>query len=730
MIHRLDGAQVARLFPFHLVLDSELRIVGYGPSLAKIDPAVTERPWFGDLFRIRIPRIAPEFEALYNAASTVGDGDPSRRPETPGPKSTTTTESDDRIWEVEGALKTGALYVLDHLLSGFSFRMQMLASEPPPRLVFVGSPLLTTKEHLDRYGLTLSDFAPFDFALDYLLALRMKDSLIEETTQLASKLEQTNQDLQDQVEARRSADQSKDTFLMSMSHEIRTPMNAITGLTSLLLEMDPVTARRQHLSTIETAARTLQALIDGILEFSKLESGSFDRSEENFDAHDLVEQIVRLFGPIAREKGIELRHTIDDDVPHSVRGEAALFNRVLNNLTDNAIKFTEQGEIEIAVAARSSAPGRTLVRVEVTDTGIGITAADQARVFDRFMQVHDAASTGPRGSGLGLAISRKICEACGGKIGVESTPGQGSRFWFEFSLQTRPDAPRVSAAPAKSTRQTQLWDEFDAALPILVVDDNAINRNMVVDMIAWLGVETESAVDGEAAIACMANRDFGAILMDIRMPGMDGYETTRRIRERGGRDAEIPIIGLSANAFPEDREAGFAAGMNDYLAKPITMTTLVRILRHWPETGYGSGSGALRDGGREPKPAGQLSAEARELLASSPLMETGDDSSVIEYLHDFLSMVPDTLAALRQSLGQESFDEISRHAHNLKGSSLFLGLDRLTAMARRLELAAHQCDPSGVSTVLAQVKIEITKIAATLQTSTPPPPSDDLRGSR
>jgi len=263
-----------------------------------------------------------------------------------------------------------------------------------------------------------------------------------------------------------------------------------------------------------------------------------------------------------------------------------------------------------------------------------------------------------------------------------------------------------------------------------VVDDNAINRNMVVDMIAWLGVETESAVDGEAAIACMANRDFGAILMDIRMPGMDGYETTRRIRERGGRDAEIPIIGLSANAFPEDREAGFAAGMNDYLAKPITMTTLVRILRHLPETGYGSGSGALRDGGREPKPAGQLSAEARELLASSPLMETGDDSSVIEYLHDFLSMVPDTLAALRQSLGQGSFDEISRHAHNLKGSSLFLGLDRLTGMARRLELAAHQCDPSGVSTVLAQVKIEITKIAATLQTSTPPPPSDDLRGSR
>jgi HPt (histidine-containing phosphotransfer) domain-containing protein len=170
--------------------------------------------------------------------------------------------------------------------------------------------------------------------------------------------------------------------------------------------------------------------------------------------------------------------------------------------------------------------------------------------------------------------------------------------------------------------------------------------------------------------------------------------------------------------------------MNDYLAKPITMTTLVRILRRWPETGYGSGSGALRDGGREPKPAGQLSAEARELLASSPLMETGDDSSVIEYLHDFLSMVPDTLAALRQSLGQGSFDEISRHAHNLKGSSLFLGLDRLTGMARRLELAAHQCDPSGVSTVLAQVKIEITKIAATLQTSTPPPPSDDLRGSR
>lgn len=743
VIHRLDGAQIARLFPFHLVLDSELRIVGHGPSLAKIDPAVTERPWFGDVFRIRIPRIAPKFEALYNAASRTGEiaiadeieipesvGDPSRSPEIPRLESTTTAESDDRVWAVEGALTTGALYVLDHLASGFSFRMQMLASEPPPRLVFVGSPLLTTKEQLDRYGLSLSDFAPFDFALDYLLALRMKDSLIEETKQLASKLEQTNQDLQEQAEARRADDQSKDTFLMSMSHEIRTPMNAITGLTSLLLEMDPVTARRQHLSTIETAARTLQALIDGILEFSKLESGSFDRSEENFDLHELVEQIVRLFGPVALEKGIELRHTIDDDVPRSVRGETALFNRVLNNLTDNAIKFTENGEIEIAVTVRSSSPRRTLVCVEVTDTGIGITTADQARIFDRFTQVHDTAPTGPQGSGLGLAISRKICEACGGQIGVESTPGQGSRFWFEFSLQTRSDAPRASAAPAKFTRQEELWNEFDAALPTLVVDDNAINRNMVVDMIAWLGGETESAVDGEAAIACMARRDFGAILMDIRMPGMDGYEATRRIRARGGRGAEIPIIGLSANAFPADREAGFAAGMNDYLAKPITMTTLVRTLRRWPETGYGSGSDALRIGRQEPKPAGRLSAEVRELLASSPLMETGDDSGLIESLHDFVSMVPDTLAALRHSLGQENFDEISRHAHNLKGSSLFLGLERLTAIARRLELAAHRCDPSGVSAVLAQVQIEITKIEATLQTLTPLPPSDALRGSR
>jgi signal transduction histidine kinase/CheY-like chemotaxis protein len=731
MIGRLTDAQVACVFPFHLVLDSELRIVGHGPSLAKIDPTVAECPWFVDLFRIRTPRIAPEFEILYRAAGGVGGGAPSRSPKAPGPRSTT-AGSGDSHWAVEGTSKPGAQFVLDHLASGLTFRMQLLASDTPSRVTFVGSPLLTTKKQLDHYTLTLSDFAPFDFSLDYLLALRMKDSLIEETKDLARSLQHANEELEVQVAATLAANRASDLFLMTMSHEIRTPMNAITGLTSLLLQMDPASAQRQHLATIETAARTLQLLLDGVLEYSKLESGTFDRSEENFDPHDVVEEVVRLFGPLAREKGLKLGCTIGDDVPRVVRGQVSLFNRVLINLTQNALKFTQEGGVEIDVTARPSASQSVVVRVEVADTGIGIAAADQGRVFDRFTQVHDAASLRSGGSGLGLAISRNICESCGGRIGVESTLGQGTLFWFEFPFRTQSDALQASAAPANSTPQTKLEDELGTSLPILVVDDNAINRNMVVDMITWLGIETESAADGYEALACTARREFGAILMDIRMPNIDGYETTRRIRSGAGPNSESPIIGLSANAFPEDRQAGFAAGMNDYLAKPITMATLTELLNRSTQAGFDCERSAPLDTGGEPPTAGRgrLSVEAAELVASSPLMEAGDSSVLFEYLQEFVAAAPDAIAALRQALRREDFDEISRQAHNLKGNSLFLGIDALTRIAHRLELAAQKQDLAGAADELTRVGAELAQIVASLQTPTASPSNDDLQGSR
>ena len=732
MTYRLDDGQLARIFPFHLVLDPDLRIVSHGPSLGKIDPSLREQPSFTDHFRIRTPRIDPDFETLHRVASEVSAGNAS--PAAGKPVLTlVSAEPGDRDYEPTTTSSSDTLYVLDHLASGLSLRMQMIAANDPTTLVFVGSPLLTEPGQLDRYGLSISDFAPFDCSLDYILALRTKDSLIDETTRLTSKLEQTNQDLQEQIEARAAADKAKDLFLMTMSHEIRTPMNAITGLTSLLLQLDSDTTRRRHLSTVETAARTLQSLIDGVLDFTKIESGAFENCEEDFDLLDLVEQAVRLFGPAAREKGLELGYEFGPSAPRAVHGDLALFNRVVSNLTHNAIKFTETGWIEIAVTARPIPDHAAMVRVEVTDTGIGLAAADQERIFDRFTQVRSSATSGAGGTGLGLAISRKICEARGGRIGVESTPGQGSVFWFEFPLQLRADAPQESAPSPQPAQQQHTPDAFETALPVLVVDDNAINRNMVVDMLEWLGVETEAVADGMTALERTADRNFSAILMDIQMPGLDGYETARRIRSRDGRDADIPIIGLSANAFQQDREAGLAAGMDDYVAKPITIESMIKVLRRWPQTGYRSTNNAPRDAGQEPSMIGRLSPEAADLVASSPLLEVGDDSTVSEYLEDFIAAAPETLAALRQSLDERTFDEIYRLAHNLKGSSLFLGIDTLTEMARRLELASEQCDPSEAASVLSQIQAKIAEIGEIVSTLRPPtssPASDDRPAPR
>jgi signal transduction histidine kinase/CheY-like chemotaxis protein/HPt (histidine-containing phosphotransfer) domain-containing protein len=720
--YALDDLLLARLFPFHLVLDPQLRIVKRGPSLSKIDPSLEQQPQFSDRFRIQTPRIEPDFEALRARASNRARGHAAVAPAAP---SRAPDPTHRRL--IEAAGKSDVLYVLDHVTSGLSFRMQLLASDDPPRLLFVGSPLLTTRAQLDRYSLTLSDFAPFDCSLDYLLALRMKDSLIERTTRLTSELEVMNHDLQEQVEAGLAADQAKDLFLTTMSHEIRTPMNAITGLTSLLLRMEPVAARRHHLVTIETAANTLQALIDGILDFSKVESGSLDQNTEDFDLHEAVRQAVRLFAPVARKKTLELRLTIDERIPRAVRGDPALFNRVLSNLTHNAIKFTDAGWVEIAVTARSHTSQAVMVRVEITDTGIGIAAADRDRIFERFTQVNDVRSHGLGGSGLGLAISRKICEACGGRIDVESTPGKGSMFWFEFPLEMRSDV-RGPAPPAAEPPPTpSVRDELEIQRPVLVVEDNTINRNMIVDMLEWLGVETQSAVDGEAALECTAHRDFGAILMDIQMPGMDGYETVRKIRLRGERNADTPIVGLSANAFPKDREAGIAAGMNDYLAKPITIDSLVKTLQRWHPPRSASANSEPRESSTTTTP---LSSEARDLLAGSPLLETEDDSPLLEYLNDFLTLAPDTLTCIGQALERGSFDEVSRHAHNLKGSSLFLSLDTLTSSSEQLESAAQQRDAKEVTALLSRIQGEINEIARTLELSPPSFQNEDHVGAR
>jgi len=705
MIYELDQALLERVFPFHIVLDPAMRIAKHGPSLAKIAPSLGVDRNFRDHFKIRTPRIEPDFEALREAAKGQRSNESIRAGVGDGRSPDETDEPDP-------------LYVLEHLASGLSFRMQMVCSDNPPALIFVGSPLLKTRKQLDRYSLTLSDFAPFDCSLDYLVALRMKDSLIEKTTRLTTDLEVMNHDLQEQVDARLAADQAKDLFLATMSHEIRTPLNAITGLTSLLRKMDHSTTALHHLATIETAARTLQRLIDGILDFSKVESGSLEHSEEDFDLGEIADQAARLFSPLAREKGLELRHAIHPATPRALRGEAALFNRVLSNLTHNAIKFTREGSVSIALSGQPDSKGMIL-RAEIEDTGIGIAEQDQERIFERFTRVHEPEPDETSGSGLGLAISRRICESCGGQIGVESTLGKGSIFWFEFPLALRAETSLERGSKSLGEPAGESEPRLEIGLPILVVEDNAINRNMIVDMLEWLGVEADAVEDGMEALRRTADRDFGAILMDIQLPGLDGHETTRRLRQRGGRNALTPIIGLSANAFRKDRAAGLAAGMNDYLAKPITLESLTRVLQRWP--GVGLAAPTARKHPVDGAEGGNsiLTPEVMDLVASSPLLADMEPSGLVESLGDFVEEAPATLAALNQALDVRRFTEVGRLAHNLKGSALFLGLDTLTALATQLEETSEGNDTQGVHDSLTRVNAEVSRVVATLEAAMP-----------
>ncbi|MEY4578756.1 MAG: hypothetical protein RL701_3459 [Pseudomonadota bacterium] len=371
----------------------------------------------------------------------------------------------------------------------------------------------------------------------------------------------------------------KSEFLANMSHEIRTPMNGIMGVTKLAIDLPMSDKLRRYIEVIDTSARGLLTIINDVLDFSKIEAGKYEIHPRAFDPRSLVDQTTELFLERAKEKGIALVHRVSADVPIELVGDADRIKQILVNLLGNALKFTETGEVFVHVTS-SGQTDASLLRVSVRDTGCGISAAAQTQLFQAFTQVDGSSVRQHGGTGLGLVIAKRLAELMDGAIGVESEPGRGSEFWFTVAVRMgRADASRVHSTPSQV--HAEPLRELRTDRPVLVVDDNEINRFVAVEHLNALGFYAETVQNGAEAVAAVFAKEYAAVLMDCQMPTMDGYTAAREIRRREPEGKRIPIIAVTAHALVGERENVLAAGMDDFLPKPVNALELERALLHW-----------------------------------------------------------------------------------------------------------------------------------------------------
>jgi signal transduction histidine kinase/ActR/RegA family two-component response regulator len=368
------------------------------------------------------------------------------------------------------------------------------------------------------------------------------------------------------------ATRAKSNFLASMSHEIRTQMNGITGLASVLLDTDLTLEQRAHVKLIADAGQSLLAIINDILDLSKIEAGKINLEAIPLSPAGVVHGAVALLQSEALKKGIVLDITIAPDVPSWVTGDPTRLRQILINLLSNALKFTERGRIGVTLH-RELRTGSDVLRFEISDTGVGIAPEDQHLLFERFSQVDRSDARKFGGTGLGLAISRRLAEAMSGAIGVTSEVGAGSVFWFTAKL---PLTAAPTPAAVTGRRRTDVTPRS-----ILLVDDNPLNQIVGKAMLTREGHAVVVVADGVQALAAVQEHPFDLVLMDMQMPVMDGMEATRRIRSLNSPVANIPIVALTANVMAEEIATCREAGMNDYLAKPIDRDLLRKVIATW-----------------------------------------------------------------------------------------------------------------------------------------------------
>ncbi|MBN1609581.1 MAG: response regulator [Polyangiaceae bacterium] len=644
-------------------------------------------------------------------------------------------------------------------------------------------------------------------------------------------MQQANEDamkkLSDAMEAALEASRLKSEFLANMSHEIRTPMNGVIGMIRLILKMPLESKVRRYAETVDASAGALMTIINDVLDFSKMEAGKYSLQSVPFDPGGILQEVAELFSGRACDKGLELAYRRDRDVPQVVTGDPDRYRQILTNLVGNAIKFSERGEVFVELTVDSAEEASYVLRTTVQDTGIGISAEDQTKLFDAFSQVDGSMVRRYGGTGLGLAISKRLTEMMGGKISVSSKPGLGSTFTFTIRVapSTAPtratpvglpvgrralvveaskrwcriieesmlawglgcdvfqdgkpalervaqvgvdgrydvvvigaqlrdigieafvrslraigaakDVPlivltqlgasatlsevekEVTAQVAKPLRLSELYDclvttfagtssfhsdhrvrqlnSSRCSRPILVVDDNEVNQFVAVEQVQDAGYDVEVACNGEQALARVREKNYAAVLMDCQMPVMDGYTAARAIRDFEGDSRHTPIIALTAHAMVGERDKVLAAGMDDYLSKPLRTQSLERMLERYV--------------GRAKEKEDSVAPETPESVPELDM--TVDRSERLSSL--FITRVPDNLDELDAAVTAGDAQRVREKAHKLKGSCLALGAGPMAEQAEALQHEAEQGQLEKAAERAGRLRQQYGRVAALLQ---------------